>query len=61
MTDLFWFFCLFLVCLIFAAWAAEDETVRDQAERLSHGRAAIRARKRAMNPALKRCAQWTKY
>ena len=60
MIDLFWFFILSMMALCFVAWAAEDESLQDMADRLSVDRQAKQARKRAKNPALKRAARWCK-
>ena len=60
MIDLFWFFILSMMALFFVAWAAEEETLQDMADRLSVDRKAKQARKRAKNPAPKRAARWCK-
>ena len=38
MTDLTWFTVLFMICLVFVAWASEDENLQEKAERLSKSR-----------------------
>ena len=60
MIDLFWFFILSMMALCFVAWAAEDESLRDMADRLAVDRKAKQARKQARNPAPKRAARWCK-
>lgn len=59
MIHLLRFTLLFLLCLLFVVWAAEDETFQEKAERLFINHMADESRKRAKNPPLKRCAKWS--
>ena len=61
MMDLFWFTILSLICLGFVAWAAEDETMRDKAERLSNSREIGKMCKRAKRHKGSRAARWLRY
>ncbi len=61
MTDLFWFTILSLMCVGFTAWAAEDETVREKAERLSNSRKIGKMCKRVKRTGTNRAARWLKY
>lgn len=58
MIYLFWFIVISMFCLLFVAWAAEDETLTEKADRLAVSRMAKESVKRAMNPAPKRAARW---
>lgn len=60
MTDLTWFTVLFIVCLIFVAWAAEDENLQEKAERLSKSREIKRLCKRPKKTAPSRASRWAK-
>jgi len=60
MIDLFWFTMVFMLCLLFVAWASEDENMREKAARLSHSREIGRKIKQARNPAPKRATRWCK-
>lgn len=59
--DLFWFTVLCMMCLGFVAWAAEDENMREKAERLSNSRKIGKMCKRAKRHKASRAARWCKY
>lgn len=58
MIWLCWFTVLFLICMVFAVWAAEDENLQEKAERLYINHMADESRKREKNPLPRRAARW---